>query len=68
MFFPDKEFRIELIRHDLTLMQIANRLGVSHQAVSQVVYNVATSDRIRGFLDRLLRDMRTGKFTRLEDY
>ena len=68
MFFPTKEFKIELIKHDITLTEIAHYLGVSSPAISRIIYNVATSDRIRQFLDRLLRDMQSGKFKRLGDY
>ena len=66
--FPTKEFKIEMIKHDLTAAQIGRRLGTRRIIVTQVINNLGTSQRIRDFLYRLLYDMRSGKFKRLEDY
>jgi len=66
--FPTKDFLIQLIIYDLTQQNIADYLGVSRPMVARVVNNLGTSERVRKFLDRLLRDMQSGKFKRLEDY
>ena len=70
--FPSKEMKIELIRWDLNVSDIARHLGVSRSAVSQVIHNLGyRSERaewIRFFLERIFDDMQAGEFTKLKDY
>jgi len=62
------EFKIELLKRGLTNKQIAELLGVDPSMVSQIINGLGESARIREHLERLLRDMQSGKFERLEDY
>lgn len=66
--FPSKEMKIELLRHDLFVTDIARYLGVGRSTVSNVIHNYDRTPWIRLFLERLLDDMRVGEFSRLEDY
>lgn len=66
--FPSKELKIELLRHDLTVSDVARHLGENRSQVSQVLHNFSKTPRIRFFLERILDDMRAGTFTSLEDY
>ena len=66
--FPTKDFRIELIRHDLNQREIARYLGVHPSMVSQVVNNFWSTAWVYDFLLLILREMQAGTFTRLSDY
>ncbi len=66
--FPSKELKVQLVIHDLTVSDIARHLGKNRSTVSQVLHNFNKTPRIRVFLERILDDMRAGKFTKLEDY
>ena len=66
--FPTKEFRIQCMIHDLKQTDIAEHLGVHPSAVSQVVNNLRQTPEIKSFLMRILRDMKTGSFAKLDDY
>lgn len=66
--FPTKEFKIELIRHDLSQAEVAKRLGVSRVLVAQVVNNLRTATRVRKNLELILREMKAKTFTSLSDY
>lgn len=66
--FPTIEFKVALLRHRVTIAQIAARLDVSRPLVSMVIHNRCTSENIDTFLKLIYRDMLSGRFTRLEDY
>jgi len=66
--FPTKEFKIELIKHDLTGRAIARHFRVHPTLISLVIHNQPSSARIYDKLNQMLCDMRKGKFKRLEDY
>jgi len=68
MTFPTKEFKIEMIRHDLTGAQIARHLRIFPQQLSMVICNQRNTEQIKLTLYALLNDMRAGRFKSLEDY
>lgn len=66
--FPTIEFKVALLRHRVTIAQIATRLGVSRPLVSMVVHNRCTSENVNNFLDKIFEAMQAGRFTSLKDY
>lgn len=67
MAFPTIEFKIELLRHGITQRQLAAHFRVHFSLVAQVINNFCGSP-IADRMQRMLTDMRLGKFKRLEDY
>jgi len=66
--FPTKEFKVELIRHDLSQTEVAKHLGVSRVLVTQVVNNLRTATRVRKMLERLYSDLINSTYKSLQDY
>lgn len=70
--FPTKEFKVELIRHDLNQTEVAKYLGHKNRSVVCQIVNglvpTTRSQRTSDFLLKIFDDMKAGTFTSLKDY
>lgn len=66
--FPTEEFQQLLRRHGITQTQIAKSLGVKQGQVSKVIWGHRPQEFIRLFVDKIMVDLKTGKFTSLDAY